>query len=363
MFVSLRTLCAATIGLGALSFATPTRRAPTLEVSLSAPASVHSIDDIKVSASVTNTGSEDVKVLSYGTILDSGRPSKSFQVSKDGSEVQFTGIKYQLDLESLDASAFTVIPAGATVTVKHEVSSLFDFEKLGTGKFTFDPITTFQVIPADVDRKITPTDALKVSAAKLEVEVTKDVAKRELKVHDKRAKVSCSNSSQSSTISSSYSEAKSLATIAANYIGSNGANSLFKAYFGSSSTSTVRSVFTAVAGESSSSRTLNCSDPYGACTSGVIAYTLIATTNIYFCSPFYSEVTTSRLCSGTSVASRNIRGGTTLHELTHALSGTTDVGYGCSYDQSLASSNPSQARSNADNYNCFATQVYASTQC
>lgn len=43
-----------------------------------------------------------------------------------------------------------------------------------------------------------------------------------------------------------------------------------------------------------------------------------------FCSPFYSEVTTTSLCSGTTVASRNIRGGTVLHELTHATSGTTD---------------------------------------
>jgi deuterolysin len=160
------------------------------------------------------------------------------------------------------------------------VSSLFDFEKLGTGSFTFDPITTFQVIPADVNRKLTPNDALKVSAAKFNVEVTKDVAKRELKVHDKRATNACSNSSYSSFISSSYSEAKSLASVAASYIASNGANSLFTSYFKTSSTTTVRNVFTAVANENSSTRSLNCSDPYGACTSGVIAYTLIATTNI-----------------------------------------------------------------------------------
>lgn len=70
-----------------------------------------------------------------------------------------------------------------------------------------------------------------------------------------------------------------------------------------------------------------------------------------FCSLFYSEVTTSRLCSGTSVASRNIRGGTVLHELTHATSGTDDIGYGCSFDQSLGQSNPREAAENADNYN------------
>ncbi len=36
----------------------------------------------------------------------------------------------------------------------------------------------------------------------------------------------------------------------------------------------------AVANENSSSRTLNCVDPYGYCTSGVIAYTLTASTNV-----------------------------------------------------------------------------------
>jgi deuterolysin len=93
---------------------------------------------------------------------------------------------------------------------------------------------------------------------------------------------------------------------------------------------------------------------------------IFLSTTISFCSIFYNEVTTTRLCSGTTVASRNIRGGTTLHELTHATSGTDDskslqsllisllteyiflVGYGCSYDQGLSAS---QAAINADNYN------------
>ncbi|KAI0337151.1 Metalloprotease [Trametopsis cervina] len=342
----------------ALSFATPAKRAPALEVSLSAPSSVVSIDDIKVTAAVTNTGSEAVKVLKYGTILDGHLPTRSFAVSKDGADVGFTGIKLQIDLTQLTEDAFVVIPAGETVTVDHEVAPLFDFESAGTGVYHFEPVTTFQVIEDDAK-----PNAFKVSAASFKVDVKKDIAKRSIKSNEKRAKTSCSNSSQSSFISSSYTEGKQLASIASSYVASNGANSLFKSYFGSTSTSTVRNVLNNVANENSSSRTLNCSDPYGACTSGVIAYTVISTTNVYFCSLFYNEVTTSKLCSGTSVASRNIRGGTTLHELTHATSGTVDVGYGCSYDQSLGSSSPSQAASNADNYNCFATQVYASTQC
>ncbi|TFK85879.1 Metalloprotease [Polyporus arcularius HHB13444] len=342
----------------ALSLATPAKRAPALEVSVTAPSQVHSIDDIKITAAVTNTGSEDVKVLKFGTILDNHYPTRSFTVSKDGLVANFTGIKLQIDLEALDDSAYVIIPAGETIVVEHEVAPLYNFEELGTGAFEFEPVTDFQVVEADAK-----PNAYKVSAGKVKVNVKSDVAKREMKAREKRSRVSCSNSSESSFISSSYSEAKSLASVVANYISSNGADSLFKSYFGSSSTSTVRNVFSAVASENSSSRTLSCTDPYGVCDGNVIAYTVTSTTNIYFCSIFYNEVTTSRLCSGTTVASRNIRGGTVLHELTHALSGTNDVGYGCSYDQSLASSSPSQARSNADNYNCFATQVYQNTQC
>ncbi|KAH9887669.1 Metalloprotease [Cubamyces lactineus] len=350
-----------TLGItAALSLATPAKRAPALEVSLTAPTDVHSIDDIKVTAAVTNTGSEALKVIKYGTVLDSDLPTRSFKVSKDGVAADFTGIKLQVDIDSLDDSAFVVIHAGETVIVEHEVAPLYDFEALGTGAFEFEPVTTFQVVEADAK-----PHAHKVSAKKLTVNVKHDVARRELKAaaHEKRARVSCSSSSDASFISSAYSEGKSLASIAANYVSSHGADSLFRSYFGSTSTSTVRSVLSNVANENSSSRTLNCADPYGACTSGVIAYTVTSTTNVYFCSLFYSEVTTSRLCSGTSVASRNIRGGTVLHELTHATSGTVDVGYGCSYDQSLGQSNPREAAENADNYNCFATQIYQNTQC
>ncbi|KAI0092870.1 Metalloprotease [Irpex rosettiformis] len=341
-----------------VSFATPAKRAPALEISLSAPTSVHSIDDIKVTAAVTNTGSEAIKVLKYGTVLDGNMPTRSFTVSKDGVLADFVGIKLSVDMNEIGEEAFVTIPAGETVTVDHEVAPLYNFESLGTGMYTFEPVTTFQIIGDDAK-----PNAFEVSAASFKVDVKHDVAARELKVLDKRAKNACTSSSYTSFISSSYSEGKTLASIASSYVASNGANSLFKSYFGSTSTSTVRNVLNNVANENSSSRTLNCSDPYGACTSGVIAYTVISTTNVYFCSLFYSEVTTSKLCSGTSVASRNIRGGTVLHELTHATSGTVDVGYGCSYDQSLGSSSPSQAAKNADNYNCFATQVYASTQC
>ena len=85
-----------------------------------APSNVHSISEIKISAAVTNTGSEDLKVLKYGTILDAELPTRSFKISKNGEAATFTGIKMQVDLTQAGDSAFVVIPAGQTVTVEHE---------------------------------------------------------------------------------------------------------------------------------------------------------------------------------------------------------------------------------------------------
>ena len=79
--------------------------------------------DIKVTAAVTNTGSEALKILKYGTILDGDLPTRSFTISKDGVEADFTGIKLQVDFTQADESAFVVIPAGETVIVDHEGES------------------------------------------------------------------------------------------------------------------------------------------------------------------------------------------------------------------------------------------------
>jgi deuterolysin len=106
-------------------------------------------------------------------------------------------------------------------------------------------VTNFQI--AGVEEKvasISDTSRVNVESSSVKVEITKDVSKRELKVLDKRATVSCSSSSQKSFITSSQTEGKSLASIASSYIGTRGASdSLYKAYWGSTSTSTIRGVF------------------------------------------------------------------------------------------------------------------------
>lgn len=351
-----------TLCLAGSALAGPYKRFDGLTVQLSGPPkTVSSIDNLKFTATVKNTGAESVKILKYATILDDKLPTRSFTVKKDGTTVPFIGVKLSVSLDDLDDTSFAVIPAGEAVTVEHDIASLFDFASVGTGTFSFEPITNFKVMAAAEEFKgVESFSKIQANANMMTVEVTKDITKRELPELNKRAVNICSTASRKSFIDASYTEGKSLASGGASYINANGASTLYKAYWGSTATSRVTSVLNAVANENSSSRTLSCTDSFGVCGGGVIAYTVISTTNIYYCSIFFNEVPSTSLCSGTTVASRNVRGGTTLHELTHAVADTDDVTYGCAADQALSDA---QSVINADNYNCFTTQVYANTRC
>lgn len=86
-------LSAIAAAFASVALAHPHRRFEGITVELSAPSSsVSSIDELSFTAAITNTNSEAVKVLKYGTVLD-GLPSRSFSVSKDGADVAFTGAK------------------------------------------------------------------------------------------------------------------------------------------------------------------------------------------------------------------------------------------------------------------------------
>ncbi|KAK0436119.1 Metalloprotease, partial [Armillaria borealis] len=347
-----------TLSLALSGFASPYKRATSLSVSLSGPATnVTIIDDLRFTAIVSNTGSQPARILKYGTILADILPTRSFTVTKDGETVPLTGIKLTVSLEDIDDSVFAVIPPGQTITVNHVLSTLFDFASAGPGTSTFMPVTSFQTAsPMARLTNAASLDHVSVSSSSVDVHISGDLAKRDLPVLDARAVDIYTSSSQKSFIDASYTEAKSLAYIGSSYIATNGTNSLYTAYYGATSTSTIRGVFNNVTGEPSRSRALSCTDTFRAGSSAVIAYTVISTTNVCIFPYAFNgrEVSSTNLCRGTSVASRNVRFGATLHELTHATSGTDDVIYGCASDQALSDTNQ---RINADNYNCFLTQV------
>lgn len=79
--------------LALLANASPLKRASSLSVSVSGPSEVTSLDNLVLTATVTNSGDETVKMLKYGTVLDDQLPTRSFKASKNGTAVDFTGIK------------------------------------------------------------------------------------------------------------------------------------------------------------------------------------------------------------------------------------------------------------------------------
>ena len=84
----------AALGLAAIgAYAKLTVRAVGgLEVSLSTPTdNVASMSDLRVIATVKNTGDKDLEIFKFGTVLDDQHHARPFIVSKDGKEVPFTG--------------------------------------------------------------------------------------------------------------------------------------------------------------------------------------------------------------------------------------------------------------------------------
>ncbi|KAK0189683.1 Metalloprotease [Armillaria mellea] len=352
-----------TLTLALSALASPYKRDTILRVSLSGPSSnVTSVDDLKFMATVTNTGSESVKILKYGTILDDILPTQSFTVTQNGETVPFTGVKVSVSLKDTNDSAFAVIPPGQSVTAEHDLSALFDFASVGPGTFTFTPATSFYIVSTDARVADGASfDKVSVSSSSVDVNISGDLAKRELfPVLNTRAVDICTDSSKAPFIDGSYTNAKQLAAAASSYITANGTNTLYTSYFGTSSTSMVTAVFDRVATESSTTRTMDCTDPFGFCLQqGVAAYTLQPSTDIFFCDLFFSLVASSALCSGT-VDNTIPADGVTLHEFTHATSHTIDIAYGCTIVQALL---PIEQVDNAENYECFANEVYKATQC
>lgn len=147
-------------------------------------------------------------------------------------------------MDGLQDSAYTTIKAGETITVEHDLASLYDFESIGEGTFEIVPLGQLLVVVsrfAGSRPELTPFNFAATPAVK--VQLSGDVARRSLmdKEKVKRATVSCSNSSQASFIASAYSESKSLAALAANYILINPSGPIYIAYFKTNPPATVRS--------------------------------------------------------------------------------------------------------------------------
>ncbi|KAJ7704181.1 hypothetical protein B0H14DRAFT_3028948 [Mycena olivaceomarginata] len=337
-----------------------------LHVSLKAvSSSVHSVDDIILTAVVSNPTTADIRVIAKNNVLDSSATS-SFAVSKNDSPVLFTGLRTTLDLS--EDGIYTTIPAGSSIAVNHtSLGPLYDFETFGTGTYNFAPVTVFQTGPDHAPLHV-ETDAVAI-------EVTNDVAKRELFPLVRRVSTpTCSDSGRLQLLKDSLTYARSLAGGAATDILSHPNGPEYTSYFGGNTQSDIWFNMDRIAGDltsESGDRKIYCNtDPAGLCggTGGVIAYTSVVTSggsivgsDIYTCDYFFTSTgTTPGICTGGYDATQSSRGGVLLHELSHATAGTADIAYGCTACASLSAANK---KNNADNYRCMGLAIYKDYVC
>ena len=259
----------------------------------------------------------------------------------------------------LDEEVFKTIMAGETLEVEIEMAELYELTETGTysvstaGNFLYaeegSTELTGELLPYTSESITVDVDSEK--AAKIETAVAR-LTKRTIVQAD------CTGT-RGTAIRNAISNCRSIATTAANAAAGGGAR--FQTFFKTASTSTVAARFRAVANDCGSTtggvtRTY-CTDVYGACSSGVLAYTLPSANLFAYCPIFFNNLpAVSGTCYGQDQAT------TVLHESTHAPGvfspGTVDNAYGYTASIRLTAA---QALANADSYALFSSGMYSSS--
>ncbi|KAK7977228.1 Neutral protease 2-like [Apiospora saccharicola] len=334
----------------------------------------------QVKATVVNNGKDAIKVFKTGTFLDSAAVEKVdvFQGCKStplkhtypyqqnerlthptpepAEKVAFDGLRLRVATSGLPEEAFSVIAPGASVEATFDIAHLHDLSQGGA----YDVVSTSGFLTAALNSTVLDgVVPYSSNTLKAEVDGTQAAEARASFLGRRTSIQSDCTGSKGSAIRSALSNCASAARTAASTARSS--SSKMTEYFKSSSSSTVSTVanvFTKVASECGSTSggysRLYCSDVYGACSSGVLAYTLPSSSYMAYCNLFFSALSgVSRTCHDQDQAS------TVLHEATHLtqIKGTSDYnGYGYSYVRSLSAS---QNLNHADTYALFAQSIYA----
>ncbi|KAB5513151.1 Deuterolysin metalloprotease family-domain-containing protein [Coniochaeta sp. 2T2.1] len=321
---------------------------------------IQMVDNSIVEATITNTGTETLRLFKTGTILDSAAVEKT-EVFSGADRIPFDGLRMRISTANLDDSAFEPLAAGETITKTWDIAEVHDLSAGG-------PISVASsgFIPYAVGNSTTISDT-PVSFSSNTLTTTVDgaaaaIVRRNFHALTQRQIVQsdCTGTKLTAT-RTALTQCAQLASAASQAAASGDAAKMTE-YFKSSSSSTrstVAGIFSKIASECGASPNggvskLYCSDVYRSCSSGVLAYTLPSQTYMVNCPLYYSALTPlSQTCHDQDQAT------TTLHETTHLtqIAGTTDQGgcYGYSCTRSLTAS---QNLRHADTYALFANAIY-----
>ncbi|CAE6490326.1 unnamed protein product [Rhizoctonia solani] len=325
---------------------------PSLKLTVSGPSSVTDVDNLTVKATVTNTGSETVKLLKDPRTVLSDWRTNSFAIEGTAGTPAFTGIKVkyspELALKSGDQSKFAVLAPGQSLELTHDLAGVYNFTRSGAGEYKFSASNIFQYVDSNGQLATVAADTqshkLKVGGSLASFKGAPNHDKRGI---SRRAigYTSCTSARQT-LIATAANSANTYVANANTYLaGISSGTTRYTTWFGtftSARFSTVKSHFSLI-GTDATSTTYDCT-----CTdSGTYAYVYPGSPGyVYLCGAFWNAPNT-----GT-----DSRAGTIVHEQSHFTvnGGTDDHVYGQSGAKSLAISNPANAVDNADNHEYFA---------
>ncbi|KAK7037542.1 hypothetical protein VNI00_011034 [Paramarasmius palmivorus] len=366
---------------------------------ITGPKNVDGVKDLKVVASLQNTGDETLKILKDPRGVLSTLPTETFGITDvQGVTPSFKGVKVKFVPEHAAKleDSFAILEPGQSIEVEHNreyltsfelgdghganhlyiqtVSSAYNFTLPGEGLYDIHADNLFQIVDPTT-KKLTELRANQQTSLQanikgelvldlgFELDLNKTVPE---KLEKKATYKSCSSTRQSK-IDEAATAAHNYASSASSYLNSlSSGSSRYTTWFGTYTTSrknTVANNFDAIKGYSFHGETYDCS-----CTKpNVFAYVEgksplslhLYHSNLNLFSYTVGNYGVIHLCGAfwdAPVTGTDSQAGTLVHEVSHfkRIAGTDDIVYGQSDARSLASSKPGQAVQNADNYEFFA---------
>ncbi|KAF8754729.1 Lysine-specific metallo-endopeptidase [Rhizoctonia solani] len=112
---------------------------------------VTDIDNFHVNATLSNTGSETLRLLRDPRSPLSTWATETFGViNSKGARAEFSGIKVRYDPQAVTKAgrpdSFVELNPGESVTVKHDLAGVYNLTLTGTGTYTVDAANLFRVV-------------------------------------------------------------------------------------------------------------------------------------------------------------------------------------------------------------------------
>ncbi|KAG8706690.1 hypothetical protein FRC11_008029 [Ceratobasidium sp. 423] len=307
-----------------------------------------------VTATVTNTGSETLKLLNHPYSVLSDAETETFTITGANGSPDFKGIrvKYSPDavVKGNDPASFTVLAPGESHGVVHDLSKAFDFTRTGAGEYKIKALDTFSYV--DPSGQLAHLKATADSTVLKLKEVP--IPKRDFRPRGSSFRirqngpqfVGCSGDQQQD-ITEAIPLAEGYVAEAVGYLQDIfGDTQRYNSWFGEfdpDRSSIVKSHFEEIQGKSLST-TYDCST----CSQeGVFAYVFPDQPGkIYLCPQFWKA----------ALEGTDSKAGTLVHEQSHFTvnGGTRDYAYGQDACRKLAASDPETAIQNADSHEYFA---------